>query len=248
MNIFITGGTTGIGAELAKFYAKQGHRVGICGRDLSKCDSEILNYKNIFKYETSVTDKETLHRAIDDFCQGNALDMMIANAGRSHGSKTKTPDFNVSRDIIDTNVVGVLNAFEKAIEIMLPKRRGQLVAIASVAGLVGLPGASAYSASKAAVIKLCESYALDFPKWGIDVTCILPGFVDTPLTRKNDHPMPFLMPVTKAVSLMTKAIEKKKPYYIFPWQMKFAIMILEKLPRCIYRRLMTFKLINYSRG
>jgi len=174
--------------------------------------------------------------------------MMIANAGRSHGSKSKTPNFQTSRDIMDTNVIGVLNAFEKAVEYMMKQKNGHLVAIASVAGLVGLPGASAYSASKAAVLKLCESYALDFPKLGIDVSAIAPGFIDTPLTRKNDHPMPFLMPVEKAGKLIMRAIEKKKVYYIFPWQMKCVILIIEKMPRFLYRKIMNIKLINYSRG
>ncbi|PIP94685.1 MAG: short-chain dehydrogenase [Bdellovibrio sp. CG12_big_fil_rev_8_21_14_0_65_39_13] len=248
MNIFITGGTTGIGAELAKQYAKLGHRVGICGRDLSKCEKELTEKTNIQLYQASVTNIQELHQAIASFVGEGTLDMMIANAGRSHGSKSKTPNFQTSRDIMDTNVIGVLNAFEKAVEYMMKQKNGHLVAIASVAGLVGLPGASAYSASKAAVLKLCESYALDFPKLGIDVSAIAPGFIDTPLTRKNDHPMPFLMPVEKAGKLIMRAIEKKKVYYIFPWQMKCVILIIEKIPRFLYRKIMNIKLINYSRG
>lgn len=247
MNVFITGGTTGIGASLAAMYAKAGHRVGICGRDLKKCEP-ILEGLNIEKFEVSVTDREALHAAIEKFAGNQNVDIMIANAGRSHGSKTKTPDFRSSRDIIDTNVIGVINAFEKASEIMLRFKSGHLVAIASVAGLVGLPGASAYSASKAAVLKLCESYALDFPKWGINVTSILPGFIDTPLTRKNDHPMPFLMDVDKAAGKIYRAIEQKKVEFIFPWQMMIVIKILEKIPRCLYRAIMNLKMFNYSKA
>lgn len=248
MNIFITGGTVGIGAELAKQYAAKGHRVGVCGRDLSRCEPALREHPQIHLYTASVTNKDELHQAIAQFVGSGSLELMIANAGRSHGSKTKTPNFQVSRDIMDTNVNGVLNAFEKAVEYMLVQKSGHLVAIASVAGLVGLPGASAYSASKAAVLKLCESYALDFPKWGIDITTIAPGFIDTPLTQKNDHPMPFLMPVEKAGRLIIDAISKRKVYYIFPWQMKFVILILEKMPRFLYRKLMNIRIFNYSRG
>jgi short-subunit dehydrogenase len=117
-----------------------------------------------------------------------------------------------------------------------------------VAGMVGLPGASAYSASKSAVIKLCESYALDLPDKGIDVTTICPGFIDTPLTKKNDHSMPFLMSSHKGASLIKKAIENKRVLYIFPWQMAVVIHILSHLPRFIYRFMMKLPIANYSKS
>jgi short-subunit dehydrogenase len=246
VNIFITGGTTGIGLALSKLYLKEGHRVGICGRHLSKFPIEIRNkYKNLYCYEVDVTDREQLHNAIIEFA-GNDLDIIIANAGRSVGSKSKVPKLGVSNEIIDINVKGVLNAFDIALETMLPRKKGHLVATASVAGLVGLPGAAAYSASKAAVLKLCESYAIDLKPRGISVSAIAPGFVDTPLTQKNNHKMPFLMSVDKAALKIKKAIDRKKVLYIFPIQMKIVMIILDKMPRSWYRALMSIKLFNYS--
>jgi short-subunit dehydrogenase len=246
VNIFITGGTTGIGLALAKLYLEEGHRVGICARNLEKFPTEIRNkYKLLKCYEVDVVNREELRSAIMDFSQGD-LDIIIANAGRSVGAKSKTPQFSVANTIIDINVKGVLNTFEIALELMLPKKKGHLVATASVAGFVGLPGAGAYSASKAAVLKLCESYSIDLKRTGISVTAIAPGFIDTPLTQQNNHKMPFLMSAEKAARLIKRAIEKKKPLYIFPFRMKLVMTILDKMPRSLYRALMSLKMFNYS--
>lgn len=246
MNIFITGGTTGIGLALAKLYLEEGHRVGICARNLEKFPAEIRNkYKLLKCYEVDVVNREELRTAIMDFSQGD-LDIIIANAGRSVGAKSKTPQFSVANTIIDINVKGVLNTFEIALELMLPKKKGHLVATASVAGFVGLPGAGAYSASKAAVLKLCESYSIDLKRSGISVTAIAPGFIDTPLTQQNNHKMPFLMSAEQAAKRIKRAIEKKKPLYIFPFRMKLVMTILDKMPRSLYRALMSLKMFNYS--
>lgn len=248
MNIFITGGTTGIGFALTKLYLDDGHRVGICGRNLNKFPEELKNhfqYKNLFCYQVDVTNREELHRAVKEFANGE-LDIIIANAGRSVGPKTQIPNLNVSNHVIDVNVHGVLNTFDVGLELMLSKKKGHLVATASVAGFVGLPGAAAYSASKAAVLKLCESYAIDLKPLGIAVTAIAPGFIDTPLTQQNTHSMPFMMSADKAARLIKRAIENKKVLFIFPLPMKIVITILDKMPRCLYRFIMGIKFFNYS--
>lgn len=246
MNIFITGGTTGIGLALAKLYLEEGHRVGICARNLSRFPSEIRNkYKLLECYEVDVTKREDLFRAINEFAP-KELDLIYANAGRSVGAKSKTPQFSVANEVIDINVKGVLNTFDVALEIMLPRKKGHLVATASVAGFMGLPGAGAYSASKAAVLKLCESYSLDLRRHGIYVSAIAPGFVDTPLTKQNNHKMPFLMSAEKAALLIKRAVEKKKVLYIFPFRMKLVVTLLDKMPRSLYRMIMNLKMFNYS--
>ncbi len=244
---FITGGTTGLGWELAQSYLRQGARVAVCGRNLSKLTANAHDrYPHLKSYELSVTNKEAMAKAIEDFAK-EGLDVVIANAGISHGSKSKWPDGDVSRSIIETNVLGVLNTFTPALEIFKEKGSGHIVAIASVAGFIGLPGASAYCASKGAVIQMCESYALDLPRWNIDVTTICPGFIDTPLTQKNDHSMPFLLSCEEGAKRIKKAIDKKKVLYVFPWQMALAIHVLRRLPRFLYRRFMKLPFADYSK-
>lgn len=235
MKVFITGGTTGIGLALAEAYLKEGHRVGVCGRDLSKLPGNFLSdHPKARAYKVDVTNKEELLSAINEF-SGDQLDLMIANAGISEGTKPSWPDFESFETVIDVNVNGVLYAFKGALDIMKKQGRGHLVSIASVAGFVGLPGAGAYCASKAAVLRLSESLAIDLVPQGYNVTAICPGFIDTPLTRQNKHPMPFIMSAAEGAARIKSAIARKKVIYIFPFRMKVAITILDKMPRWLYQ-------------
>ncbi len=244
LKIFITGGTTGIGLALAKLYLDRGETVGVCGRDLSKLT---YAHPNLSSYQVNVQERDELIRVVGEFAQGK-LDIFIANAGRAISNKTSIPDFLVAHDVINTNVGGMLNSFEAALEVMLKQKSGQIVAVASVAGMIGLPGAAAYCASKAAVLKLCEAYTLDLAKKNITVTTIAPGFIDTPLTEKNSHKMPFLMSAQKSAVKIDQAITKKQALYIFPWQMKIVISILSHMPRSWYMRLMNFSFLNYNKN
>lgn len=245
MNIFITGGTSGIGLDLAKRYLAEGHRVGVCGRSLERFRANCSDERLLF-FKADVANKNEIQKAIADFSVGNGLDILIANAGIPTGHKNHLPDFESGREVIQINLIGVLNTFEAGFRIMIEQRRGHLVAMGSCAGFNGLPGSSAYSASKAAVTIFCESLSIDLKSYGIDVTSICPGFIKTPLTDINPHPMPFLMPVEKAGALIKKAIEKKKIIYIFPWQMHFLVKLVRLLPRSLYVKLMRLKCFNYS--
>jgi short-subunit dehydrogenase len=247
-SVFITGGTTGIGMELARHYSAKGWKVGICGRDRAKFDENFTAHRdNITFYAVDVSNREQIKEAIHTFSRSIGLDLLIANAGIAYSFKSKVPDFEYTYKMVNINVLGVMYAFEAAMEIMVPRSRGHLVAISSIAGFNGLPGASGYSATKAAVSKFAESLHLDLKAFGINVTTIHPGFVDTPLTQSNHHPMPFLVSAPKAAKLIARAIEKKKMSYSFPFFFATCVRILGILPRTWYRRFMTIKLFNYSR-
>jgi short-subunit dehydrogenase len=246
--VFITGGTTGLGLELAREYIKKGYKVGICARDQQKYDQAFpVKPAHLHFYPVDVADKTALQAAIKSFSSPIGLNLLIANAGISYPVKTKIPDFALTYKMIDINLKGVIYAFEAALEVMIPQGKGQLVAISSLAGFNGFPGTSGYSASKAAVMKFCESLSLDLKGLGIDVTCICPGFVDTPLTRRNQHPMPFLMNADKATQLMLKAIEKKPIRYSFPFRFYALIYILSIIPRSLFAYVMSTKGLNYSK-
>jgi short-subunit dehydrogenase len=248
-SVFITGGTTGIGMELAKFYASEGWKVGVCGRDHLKFEEHFQGHRdNVHFYCVDVAEREPLQKAIEDFSKSIGLDLLIANAGIGYKFKTKVPDFNYSYKMVHVNFLGVMYAFEAALSVMIPRSKGQLVAISSLAAYNGLPGVSAYSATKAAVLKYCESLNLDMRQFNIDVTAICPGFVDTPLTKSNHHPMPFLMDAPKAARLIASAIKRKKMVFAFPFFFALIVRLLGILPRTWYRTLMGLKSLNYSRS
>ena len=122
MKIFITGGTTGIGLALAESYLQDVHQVGICGRDLTKLPVVLTKKFPLFKsYAVDVLDSQNLSAAVEDFAQGE-LDLMIANAGISDGMKSKVPNFETVKKVLNINILGVVNAFEVAAKLMLPKK------------------------------------------------------------------------------------------------------------------------------
>lgn len=247
-SVFITGGTTGMGLELAKIYLAAGWKVGVCGRDPLKFKAG-FPYENsdLHYYSVDVTDRVALQQAIANFSYSIGLDLLIACAGISFPHKTRIPDFERSYQMVHVNLLGVMYAFEAALKVMLPKNKGQLVAISSIAGFNGLPGVSAYSATKSAVTKYCESLNLDLADLGITVTSIHPGFVDTPLTRVNPHPMPFKLSAAEAAKKIARAIEKKRMHYSFPFIFSLVVKFLSLLPRTWYKRLMRVKMFNFSK-
>ncbi|CFT73077.1 short chain dehydrogenase [Bordetella pertussis] len=138
-------------------------------------------------------DRAALHAAAQDFIAhcGGRVDVVIASAGVSAGTLTEAgEDYAVFKEIVDTNLLATVATFEPFIAGM---RAGRLVGIASVAGVRGLPGAGAYSASKAAVATYCESLRLELAQAGVRVVTIAPGYVKTAMTAHNPYAMPFLM-------------------------------------------------------
>jgi len=238
VKVFITGGSSGIGLELTKLYLKERHEVGVCGRGVCELDPSLLqNYPLLKVFECDVANRDELCAIVSEFARGR-LDLMIANAGFSVGDNQVEPDFDLARKMVDTNAIGVINAFEAAYGIMRQQGYGHLVATSSVGGMVGLPRVGAYSGSKAFVLKLCESLTMDLKQFDIHVTAVAPGFVDTALTKKNRCRMPFIMSANRAALLIKRAVDRKAVLYVFPWQMKVAIYFLERMPRRMYRFLM----------
>ena len=136
--------------------------------------------------------------------------------------------------VFETNVQGLVHTFQPFLASMTAARRGALVGVASVAGLRGLPGSGAYSASKAAAIAYLESLRVELRGTGVAVLTICPGFVDTPMTSRNPYAMPFLLAPDKAARLIARAIERKRRFYVLPWQMAWVARVLRILPRPLY--------------
>jgi short-subunit dehydrogenase len=117
---------------------------------------------------------------------------------------------------------------------MAQRGSGRLAGIASVAGIRGLPGHGAYCSSKAAAIAYCESLRGELRGTGVKVVTICPGYIDTPLTRKNRHPMPFLMAAPAFAERAFDAIEAGVSYRVIPWQMALVAKLLRLLPNALF--------------
>ncbi|MFM9913034.1 MAG: SDR family oxidoreductase [Methylophilaceae bacterium] len=237
MRVFITGASSGIGTALAKHYAASGTQLGLVGRNQERLQ-QLANElgANCAIYVLDVRDATALQQAAADFLtRFGAPNIVIANAGVSRGTLTEhAEDITAFKAVMDINVMGMVHTFQPFIAAMKQAGSGSLVGIASVAGLRGIPGASAYSASKAAAITYLESLRVELIGTGINVTTICPGYIRTPMTDVNPYPMPFLMEPDTAARKMARIIQKKRRIAITPWQMGFVGVLMRFLPPIVW--------------
>ena len=242
--VLITGASSGIGWALAQSYLQRGARVVLVARRAQALQEALVQAawpsERWRVFGADVVDAQAMQAlaqaCIDDW---GLPDTVIANAGISLGvDLADAQDLPVFAQVMDTNVQGLVNTFQPFIAPMRARGRGQLVGIASVAGVRGLPGHAAYCASKAAVIACCESLRGELRPHGVQVTTIAPGYVATPLTARNRYPMPFLMQPEDFAREALRAIEAGVSYRVIPWPMGIVAKLLRLLPDALFDRLL----------
>ena len=191
-------------------------------------------------FQADVRDASAMNAAAQQFLSRRGVpDVVIGNAGISTGALTEfASDAAVFRDTLETNVLGLVHTFHPFLGPMRAAGRGTLVGIASIAGFRGLPGAGAYSASKAAAIRYLESLRVELYRSGVRVVTICPGFIETPMTEKNPYPMPFIIGADDAARRFIRVIESRKSYAVIPWQMALLGRLLGVIPNPLYDRLL----------
>jgi len=239
LRVFITGASSGIGAALARHYAARGAVLGLVARRAEVLDALLATLTGEHAvYPLDVADVAALREAAADFSTRFGVpDVVVANAGVSVGTLTEeAEDLAAFERVMRTNVLGVVATFQPFVASMRARGRGRLVGIASVAGIRGLPGAGAYSASKAAVIAYLESLRVEMHGSGVKVVTIAPGYIDTPMTAVNRYPMPFMLPADEAARRFAKAIDAGTGYAVIPWQMGVVAKLMRILPNAIFDR------------
>jgi short-subunit dehydrogenase len=241
MKVFITGASSGIGEALATEYAKRHKNKNIILGLVARRSEHLQNLKNALEntynikcaiYPLDVRDSKALATAADEFIQQfGTPDIVIACAGVSRGTLTEhQEDITAFQAVMDINVMGLVHTFQPFIAAMRATGHGQLVGIASVAGVRGLPGAGAYSASKAAAISYLESLRVEMAASNITVTTIAPGYIRTPMTDVNTYKMPFLMDADVAAVKFVRSIEHKRRFVVIPWQMGWVAKFMRFIP------------------
>ena len=237
--VFITGASSGIGAALARHYAARGAVLGLVARRRDALAALVASLPGEHAiYIVDVADGPALQAAAADFVARIGLpDVVIANAGVSVGTLTEeADDLPAFERVMRTNVLGMVATFQPFAAPMRARGSGRLVGIASVAGIRGLPGAGAYSASKAAAIAYLESLRVELHGSGVRVVTIAPGYIETPMTAVNRYPMPFMLPVDEAARRFVRAIDAGTTYTVIPWQMGVVARLLRLLPNEVFDR------------
>jgi short-subunit dehydrogenase len=241
--VFITGASSGIGQALAARFYRAGYRLALVARRTNEVQgwivTEGIDTQRAAVYAADVRDVDAIVAAGRACIAAQGVpDVVIANAGISVGMDTaEFADLDVMRATFETNNLGLAATFHPFIEAMSARGSGTLVGIASVAGIRGLPGHGAYSASKAAVIAYCESLRGELRPSGVKVVTIGPGYIDTPLTRGNPYSMPFLMQAETFADRAYDAITAGVSYRVIPWQMGVLAKLMRMLPNALYDRL-----------
>ncbi|MEE9331596.1 MAG: SDR family oxidoreductase [Methylophilaceae bacterium] len=245
--IFITGASSGIGLALAKEYATQyKHQeitLGLIGRKLNALQQLADELKRDYNttcaiYVVDVRDYDALRTAARDYItRFGAPNIVIASAGVSRGTLTEhQEDISAFQAVMDINVMGMVHTFNPFVAAMKnhSQQQAQFVGIASVAGVRGLPGAGAYSASKAAAISYLESLRVEMRAYDIHVTTVAPGYIRTPMTDVNQYKMPFLLDANIFAQKLIKAIENKRRFIVIPWQMGWVARFMRFIPPVIW--------------
>lgn len=242
--VFITGASSGIGQALAQRFYDAGWRLALVARRIDEVErwarAQGLAAQRYAVYRADVSEVPSIVAAGQACIAAQGLpDLVIANAGISIGvDSARIEDLQVLQRIWATNNLGLAATFQPFITPMNARRTGTLVGIASVAGIRGLPGHGGYCASKAGVIAYCESLRGECRPHGVKVVTIVPGYVDTPLTRRNPYAMPFLMSPAAFADAAYRAIVAGSSYRVIPWQMGLVAKLLRLLPNALFDRLM----------
>ena len=243
--LFITGASSGIGQALAARFYRAGYRLALVARRTAEVQAWALaqgfDTARFAVYAADVREVGAIVAAGKACIDAQGLpDVVIANAGISIGMDTaEFDDLGVMRATFETNNIGMAASFHPFVAAMGARRAGTLVGIASVAAIRGLPGHGAYCASKAAVVSYCESLRGELRARGVEVVTIVPGYIDTPLTRGNPYSMPFLMPVEAFADQAFDAITAGASYRVIPWQMGVVAKLMRVLPNALFDKLVS---------
>ncbi|MFN3718163.1 MAG: SDR family NAD(P)-dependent oxidoreductase [Rhizobium rhizophilum] len=232
---WITGSSSGIGRALAERLLRDGYRVAVSARSANALAEFATSHPGLVGvYPLDVTDPDAVKAvftAIEN--EMGAIDLAVFAAGSYTRDYAEDFELSRTRQMFDLNVLGTASCLETVMPAMIARRRGHIAVVASVSGYVGLPGAATYGATKAALNVMCEALYPELERHGVKITIVNPGFVDTPLTEKNDFPMPFLVSSEEAADTIAKGLAKRKFEIIFPWKMALAIRFLHALPHSL---------------
>ncbi len=235
--VFLTGASSGLGAALARHYAARGATLGLVARRGEALDALAAALPGTHHvHVVDVGDAAALRAAALAFMDAAGVpDVVIANAGVSVGTLGGEADDLVALErVLRTNLLGLAATLQPFVAPMRARGSGRLAGIASVAGVRGLPGAGAYSASKAAAIAYLESLRVELHGSGVRVVTVAPGYIETPMTAVNTYPMPFMLPVASAAARIARDIERGIGYTVVPWQMGVVAKLLRLLPNPLY--------------
>ena len=233
--IWITGASSGIGKSVAEKFANEGWKVAVSARRKELLD-ELAKNPNIVSFPLDVTNRnqinEVFKNILDNF---GHLDICLFSSGTYEPKDEQNIDPDKIKNVININFFGVIDCVKAVEKYFKDKKSGHISIVSSIAGYRGLPNSSGYGPSKAALTNFSESIYFDFKKFGVRVSIVSPGFIKTPLTDKNEFPMPFLKTPEYAAEKIFNGLVKSNSFEIhFPKGLTLTLKFLRILPYKLY--------------
>jgi NAD(P)-dependent dehydrogenase (short-subunit alcohol dehydrogenase family) len=232
---WVTGASAGIGRAVAEALAADGWTVAISARRAEELERMAAANAKFIAAPCDITDAAGIEAAVAAIeARGKPIALAVLNAGTYVPTEIGAFDLGQWRTQIEVNLNGTAACLAALLPRMLPRGAGQIGIVASVSGYRGLPRAGAYGATKAGLINLAESLRLELAPRGICVSLVNPGFVRTPLTDRNDFPMPFLMEVAPAARRLVDGLASGRFETTFPRRFTWLLKVLRLLPYGLY--------------
>jgi NAD(P)-dependent dehydrogenase (short-subunit alcohol dehydrogenase family) len=232
---WITGAGSGIGRALALDLARAGVRVAASARTQANLSQLAAHDPAISAYPLDVTDRAGVARAVEAMESAlGPIDLAILGAGSGRLLSGNKFDAATVRAALEVNYMGVVHCLEALLPRMIARGRGHIAVVASVAGYRGMARNAAYGPTKAALINLAECLYPDVARFGVTVSVINPGYVDTPMTRGNRSSMPFLVGAEDAAARIVSGLKRGRFEIAFPWQIVWALKFARILPYWLY--------------
>ena len=234
--IWITGGSTGIGKALAIKFASKGWNVAISARRIELLNEISNSYENISGFPLDVTNKEKCKEVFKEIKNKfGDIDICFFSTGTWDPKKEKEIDVEQIENVFKVNFFGTVNSIKAVEQYFRDKKKGIITIVSSIAGYRGLPNSTGYGPSKSALNNLAESLYFDFKRYNVRVCLVSPGFIQTPMTDKNDFKMPFLKTPEYAADKIYDGLVNKNVFEIhFPKSLTLILKIFSFLPSKIY--------------
>jgi len=244
-SILITGAAGGIGIALARVYAAPGVHLFLGDTNaagLAALTAECRARGAAADWtQVDVTDQAAMAAWIKAADQVQPLDLVVMLAGVGYGNATQEETPEETRRTFAINLDGMLNTIEPVLPLFRQRQRGQLALMSSHGAARGFPIAPSYSATKAAVRVYGEGLRAWLRRENIFVSVIIPGFVRTPMTDKNDFAMPFIISPEKAAKIIQQGLARTRPRISFPGPINWAVYLMSLLPKALVDRFVALK-------
>jgi len=226
---WIIGGSSGIGAAVARELQSRGARVAISARRQDQLDE--VSAGTMLTVAADVTDAASLAAAASRIREElGPIDLAVLSAGYWKQMTARDWDTEVFNRHVEVNLVGMSNSIAAVLPEMLARHAGVIAGISSVAGYRGLTGSEAYGATKAGQINLLESLRIHVARDGVRVITVCPGFVRTDLTESNSFPMPFIIDADTAGRAICDGLERERTEIVFPVRMAVLMKAARLVP------------------